>query len=208
MLFRRVVNAWFLSPYLSQTIRQMLFTTGDPVRFGTLYLSLEEVQKKQIPGSLAECGVYKGSVSKFVHTILPDRKLYLFDTFEGFDLRDSDTQGDNRFKDTSEEAILNMFNNNENIVVRKGFFPTTTAGLENETFAIVLIDLDKYEPTVAALEFFYSRMSYGGFIFVHDYTSPESNWACRRALDAFLAGRPESPLMIPDGWGTAFFRKT
>jgi O-methyltransferase len=70
-----------------------------------------------------------------------------------------------------------------------------------------MVDFNKYESTRAALDFFYPRMEHGGFVFVHDYNSPESNWACARALDEFLADKSEKPVPIPDGWGTAVFRK-
>jgi O-methyltransferase len=79
--------------------------------------------------------------------------------------------------------------------------------LEGELFAFVSLDFDKYEPTLAGLEFFYPRVAPGGFVFVHDYTSQESSWACYRALNGFLADKPEHPVLIPDTWGTAFFRK-
>ena len=146
-------------------------------------------------------------MSKFVHDLLPDRRLYLFDSFQGFNGSDSDSIGDNRFKDTSEQTVLNTLVKAGNVIIRKGFFPSTAAGLEAERFSFVMIDFDKYESTRAALDFFYQRMEQGGFIFVHDYSSPESNWACSRALDEFLTDKSEKPILIPDSGGTAVFRK-
>lgn len=203
---RNIVRDWFLKPYFTQEQRKMLLSTGDPVRYGVILLSLEQIWKNSIAGSLAECGVYKGSLSKVIHTMLPERRLFLFDTFQGFDPRDSDTQGDKRFADTSVRDVISCVGNDPNVIIRKGFFPETASGLE-ETFAFVMIDFDKYEPTLAALKVFYPLMNSGGFIFVHDYSSPESNWACSRALDEFLLDKPEKPILIPDAWGTALFRK-
>jgi O-methyltransferase len=207
LLFQRLAKDWLMTPYLNDSQRKMLVRMGDPIRYGTFYLSIEQIQKNHISGSLAECGVYKGSLSKFVHGMLPDRRLYLFDTFQGFDQSDSDTRGDNRFKDTSEEEVLRTIVNPDNVIIRKGLFPSTAAGLEAEKFAFVVVDFDKYEPTRAALDFFYPRMEQGGFVFVHDYSNSESNWACSRALDEFLADKSERPILIPDAWGTAVFRK-
>lgn len=102
---------------------------------------------------------------------------------------------------------LTEFVDADNVFIRKGFFPSTAAGLERDSFCFVMVDFDKYESTRAALDFFYPRMEQGGFVFVHDYSSPESNWACSRALDEFLADKAEKPILIPDGWGTAVFRK-
>ena len=91
--------------------------------------------------------------------------------------------------------------------MRQGYVPETFAGLEDEQFAFAMIDLDLYEPTVASLEFFYPRLSPGGFLFVHDYNSPESDYACRRAFDAFAAGVPESIVELGDEWGSALLRR-
>ena len=206
-LTRRITSDWLMTPYLTQRQRQMLIESGDPIRYGTLLLSLEQVAKDEIAGSLAECGVYKGSLSKFIHKLLPHRKLFLFDTFQGFDQRDSQAHDDGRFQDTSEQSVFRHIGNTENIIIRKGYFPDTSIGLEQERFAFVMIDFDKYEPTLAALRFFYPRMNSGGFIFVHDYNNNESDWACSRALNEFLADKLEKPICIPDGWGTALFRK-
>jgi O-methyltransferase len=204
---RNFAENWFLKPYITQAQRKKLITTGDPVRYGSLFLSIEELIKTNIEGSLAECGVYRGETSKFIHEMLPDRKLFLFDTFSGFNIRDSDTENDNRFKDTSEQTVLDYIGDTQNILIRKGYFPETANGLEENKFAFVMIDFDKYEPTLAALKLFYPLMSKNGFIFVHDYSSHESNWACSRALNEFLSDKPEKPILIPDSWGTAVFRK-
>lgn len=205
-MLRHTAREWFLRLYLTEEQRKMLISTGDPVRYGAILLACEQISKNSVAGSLAECGVYKGFLSKFMHNMLPERRLFLFDTFQGFDPRDSDTQGDSRFADTSVQDVINYIGNDPNVIIRKGFFPETASGLE-ETFAFVMIDFDKYEPTLAALKVFYPLMNPGGFIFVHDYSSPESNRACSRALNEFLSDKPEKPILLPDTWGTALFRK-
>jgi O-methyltransferase len=208
ILVRGVMKKWMLVPYWSDAERRAIVNSGDPIRYGTLRLALSEVSKQNIPGALAECGVYRGSLSRFLHEDLRERQLYLFDTFEGFDPRDSHAKGDTRFADTSVDGVLKTIGHAEKIVIRKGYFPETASGLEGERFAFVMIDFDKYEPTKAALEFFYPRVTRGGFIFVHDYNNPESEWACSRALNEFLSSKPEHPVAIPDAWGTVVFRKS
>lgn len=204
---RQIASDWLMKPYLTQEQRQMLVGTGDPIRYGTLLLSFGQISKDGIAGSLAECGVYKGTLSKFIHKMLPERKLFLFDTFDGFDRRDSESHNDERFRDTSEQSVLRYMGNADNVIVRKGYFPETAVGLEKERFAFIMIDFDKYSPTLAALKVFYPLVNPGGFIFIHDYSSPESDWACSRALDEFLSDKPEKPILIPDAWGTALLRK-
>ena len=208
MARRGIASRWFLVQYFSHDQRKTIVLTGDPVRYGTVELALLKIEKDRIPGSLAECGVYKGALSKFIHDCLPHRRFYLFDTFQGFDSRDSDTLNDERFRKTSVELIQRHLGNTENIIIRKGYFPETAIGLEQERFAFVMIDFDKFEPMMAALHFFYPRTETGGYIFVHDYLSPESNGAPSRALDKFLADKPEFLIQTPDKEGTALFRKS
>jgi O-methyltransferase len=42
----------------------------------------------------------------------------------------------------------------------------------------VLFDADKYDVAMAAFEFFYPRLSPGGYFFLHDFNSSESD-LCR-----------------------------
>ena len=94
-----------------------------------------------------------------------------------------------------------------NVVFRAGNFPETAQGLESEHFALALIDVDKFEPTLAGLEFFYPRMVPGGYVFIHDYDSPESNQGVSQAVSRFLRVKPERVIEIPDMWGSVPFRK-
>ncbi len=40
--------------------------------------------KRGLEGVVAEAGVYKGDFAKEMNRVFFDRKIYLFDTFEGF----------------------------------------------------------------------------------------------------------------------------
>lgn len=203
----QVLSDIILKPYITDEQRDKIVEMNDPVRYGTIFLAMDTIQKENITGDIAECGVWRGYTSKFLHELMPGRQLYLFDTFSGFDTRDSDTKNDDRFMETSEEEVLKYIGDSRNLVVRKGYFPESAAGLEKEKFAFVMADFDKYDPTLAALEFFYTKVTPGGFIFVHDYNSPESDWACSKAVSEFLKDKPEKIISIPDTWGTGLFRK-
>lgn len=205
--FTRFSEQWFLRPILSNRERVALVKSHDPVRYGNFMLSFRQVKEEKIEGSIAELGVYRGDLSKYIHKEFPERKLFLFDSFEGFNKKESESVGDDRFADTSVEGVIQNIGDDRNIEIRKGFFPDTAYNLDDEKFAVVVIDFDKYNPTIAALNIFYPLLSKGAFVFVHDYSSPESNWACKRALDDFLQGKPESAILLPDAFGTAIFRK-
>lgn len=196
-----------LLAHLNDNERREILETDDPVRYGTVLLALEQIEKEQIAGALAECGVYRGTMSQFLHKHAPTRLLYLFDTFEGFDPRDVEGTQDERFRDTSAELVRSAFGSADTIVIRQGYFPESAKGLSEERFAFVMIDFDKYRPILAALDFFYPRMHRGGYVVLHDYNSTESDYGCFRAATEFLASKPERLITIPDKWGSALFRK-
>ena len=137
------------------------------------------VDEENIQGSVAELGVFRGEFAKEINLLFPDRTLYLFDTFEGFSEQDTNIEVEKKyaskdkagyFANTSEEFVLSQMPHPEKCVIKKGFFPETIYGIE-DTFSFVNLDADLYAPTVAGLDFFYSRLNPGGVIFVHDFFS-------------------------------------
>ena len=56
--------------------------TNDYVRLATLELLCRRLES--VPGAAAELGVYRGFFAKCINQLNPKRKLYLFDSFEGF----------------------------------------------------------------------------------------------------------------------------
>jgi O-methyltransferase len=191
---------------LRQT-RQFIMSRSDPVRDMTVALALETIGREKIDGDLAELGVYQGEMALLYQKVLPDKRLYLFDTFAGFPKQDLQVSEDNRFSDTSLDWVKTRLGDSANVVFKPGYFPDTSAGMEDSQFCFVMLDADLYNPTKAGLEFFYPRITPGGYVFLHDYTSYESNEAVRRATSEFLADKPERVIEIADTWGTALFRK-
>ena len=57
----------------------------DYVRVATLELIAEEIKQQNVQGSVAELGVYQGEFSKYINQVFSQRKLFLFDTFKGFE---------------------------------------------------------------------------------------------------------------------------
>ncbi|MBV9249343.1 MAG: class I SAM-dependent methyltransferase [Acetobacteraceae bacterium] len=177
----------------------------DAARMAFLALNIAALE---VPGALAELGVWRGNSAKLMHELAPDRRLYLFDTFAGFDARDvTETAHLAHFRDTSAEAVRAFLGKSRNITVVPGRFPDTAGKVPaDERFAFVHLDCDLEAPIRAALAFFYPRMSPGGIVAVHDYENPR--WpGVHRAVDEFLADKPESVIRIPDRAGTAAFAK-
>jgi len=141
--------------------------------------------ERGIKGSVAECGVFMGEFAKEINRTFPDSKLYLFDTFEGFDERDllaerelgADKQSvqysdfkAGHFGVACEDVVMKNMPYPDKCIVQKGYFPETTNGV-CDTFCFVNLDFDLYQPTLAGLRYFYPRMVKGGVILVHDYFS-------------------------------------
>lgn len=137
-----------------------------------------EIYRRDVPGSIAEVGVDYGDMSKYLNLYFSNRKLYLFDTFSGFDHRDIEFEKKNNTmlpsmenayteRSNANDVLERMFYPNQ-CIIKSGYFPDSLEGLE-DTFAFVHIDCDLQKPIISALEYFYPRMSMGGIISIHDY---------------------------------------
>ena len=136
----------------------------------------QELYRKNIPGSVAEAGVFRGEFARLINQRFPDRKLYLFDTFSGFDSRDiayeegydEDSSKGDYFKETSIDLVMSKMQYPENVIICQGYVPESFIGVE-DNFCFVNLDMDLYKPTLEALRWFYPRMNDGGVILIHDY---------------------------------------
>lgn len=156
--------------------------------------SLEAVCRRlcNVPGAAAELGVYKGSFARCINALMPRRKLYLFDSFEGFE--SSEAAREKRsgnlseavaeaHKNTSLNKVMGLMPNPDSVQPVVGYFPQSLNGLE-DSFALVSLDADLEESTLAGLEYFVPRMVEGGYIFLHDYDSHEFA-GVRNAVDRY-----------------------
>jgi O-methyltransferase len=185
----------------------------DFIRVATLELIADEINSNGIQGSVAELGVYKGGFAKDLNAVFADRKLFLFDTFSGFDENDKISESiqgfgtkDQDFSDTSVDAVLSLMKYPDNCVIRKGKFPETVTGLESEKFSFVSIDADLYEPILAGLVYFYKNLSPGGFIMIHDYNNINYQGS-KKAVREFCETHGVAYVPIPDSGGTVIIKK-
>ena len=150
---------------------------GDWVRLKTLEAVCREL--KDVPGAVAELGVFRGEFAAAMNALLPERKLFLFDTFEGFDPAEAAPEGlAAAHENASAEMVLRRLPHAEQAIVRAGLFPETAAGLEDETFALVSLDADLEESTLAGLRWFAPRMADGGYLLLHDWNHPGLPGVC------------------------------
>ena len=126
-----------------------------------------------LKGDFAELGVYKGGGCKLISlTNKMNKKIYGFDTFEGFpelDKQKNPTWKAGQLNDAPFEQVKKYIND-DNVILIKGVFPETVKDIpENTQFSFIHIDTDLYEGTLAGCEYFYDKIIPGGVLLVDDY---------------------------------------
>jgi len=200
------------SLFYDTTAKVVTRTDVDYIRVTTAELCAREIYHRNVEGSVAEVGVYKGDFASVLNELFPTKKLYLFDTFEGFNQKDSAKERENNFSTstqdfshTSIEKVLQKMPFPHLCEIRKGYFPETAQNIE-ESFCFVSLDADLYQPIYTGLEYFYPRLSKGGYIFIDDYNN-EYYKGSKEAVREFCGKHAISFVPIPDGCGGVIITK-
>ena len=183
-------------------------------RVATMRLLAEQINAAGIEGDVAELGVYKGDFAVMINAAFPQRKLLLFDTFEGFtaeDIAAEQKDGLSRakegdFADTGVSIVWKKLLYPDNADFIKGHFPESFDLCRSRKFAFVSIDADLYAPTAAALPLFYDRLSPGGVLLIHDVNSLQFRGP-GKAVEEFCAERGIYPMPVCDLHGSVVIRK-
>jgi O-methyltransferase len=171
--------------------------------------------------SMAECGCWWGHSTHILGSIVADQpaftgKLHVFDSFEGLSEFKPEDKSSFRPTEARENAARKHFKSDFQLVSKRlsrfrfvqihpGWIPTGFSEVEGETFSLVTIDVDLYEPTRDSLRFFYPRIREGGFLYFDDY-GYETFPGAKRAVDEYLADQnPRLFLEMP--FGSAFLIK-
>ena len=170
-----------------------------------------------LPGDIVECGVYKGasllSFARFLETFSTGdrtRKVLGFDHFkgladrlerDGLNARVGNTaEGWNpaTFRDTL-FALVDAFNADSFVPVRprvelidgdiRETAPAYVEANPGVRLSLLHLDMDLYEPTLAALKAFWPKILTGGVVLLDEYATRE--WPGESdALDDFFDGKP------------------
>lgn len=188
---------------------------GDWPRFWSLVLNLKQIFDEGVEGDLAELGVWRGNTAAALAYFgdLHRRNVDLFDTFEGFDERDLtgvDSDKDRDFSNTSIDHVRQVIGEPSRVCrFYPGWFPQSLdLAPEHDTarYCAVSLDCDLYDPMKAGLDHFYPRLSRGGLLMLHDYSS--GYWAgAKQAIDEFCRETGERVVLMPDKSGSAFIRR-
>jgi len=183
---------------------------------------------KDLPGDIVECGVYKGSslltFARFLETFCTGdrtRKVLGFDHFRGLADRSEKDGLDARVGNTAEGwnpaafrdtlfALMDAFNADSFVPQRPrielvdgdvcktaGAYAAEHSGMR---ISLLHLDMDLYEPTLAALEAFWPRILTGGVVLFDEYAIRE--WPGEsEAVETFFKGAV--PRIEKFGWASA-----
>ncbi len=160
-----------------------------------LVIAVARAQAK-LPGDYAEVGVYKGASAKLICEAKGNKKLRLFDTFEGLPPQSANDAGVHRAHQyaCSLEAVQDYLKGYPNLEFYQGIFPESAKGVPEAQYAFAHFDVDLYEGTLGCLKYFYPRMIPGGIMLSHDYGLLSG---VEKAFQEFFADKPEGIIEQP-----------
>ncbi|MGE7110295.1 TylF/MycF/NovP-related O-methyltransferase [Lysinibacillus sp. NPDC047702] len=144
--------------------------------------------------AVSEVGVFQGDFAQKINKYFKEQRLYLFDSFEGFDEKDivyekrnnlSNSKA-NHLSNTSEQVVYAKMPYKDKVKIIKGYFPESVKDSQIPgRFMFVNIDLDLYKPTYEGLKYFQDKIVKNGVILVHDYFNSEYS-GVEKAVKEFL----------------------
>ncbi len=132
---RAIISQISESGFLGEIRTLSDFRDSQDIRLAALRLIAKEIRSRGVPGAAAELGVYRGEFAAEINREFPERQIFLFDTFEGFDKRDLQKEPENRvprmrFDDTGEDVVRGILPHPECAVFCKGYFPDSIEAAE------------------------------------------------------------------------------
>jgi O-methyltransferase len=184
------------------------FTLTTPERVFVLIRAVEYILANRIPGSLVECGVWRGgSTMAMARTLLSgngqDRDLFLYDTYQGWQGMNQPVVADGeearaewtKHQDprlnkwsiaTVDEVKANMATTgypSDRIHCIVGKVEDTLPASAPEAISLLRLDTDFYESTKHELLHLFPLLSRGGVLIVDDYGRHQGS---RKAVDEFI----------------------
>lgn len=183
------------------------FTMTSEDRIIDLFKSLEYIRINDVSGDLVECGVWKGGnilgmMEYLYHHNMLDRKIWLYDTFEGmtkpseYDVDLNNTSADhvilkNNFyncyssiDEVRSNLKLSKFES-EKLIFVVGDICQTLTDVKNipNRISLLRLDTDWYESTKKEMEVLYPKLVDKGVLIVDDY----GHWkGAKKAVDDYI----------------------
>jgi hypothetical protein len=185
------------------------YTMTSPHKLAALCHSVEYIWKNKIPGSIVECGVWRGgsmmaAALSLIRVGDVSREIILFDTFEGMppptekdkhrtlgisaaELLSGRDKTDNAWAIAPLELVRrNVISSGypeENIKFVKGNIEDTIPQHSPTRISLLRLDTDWYESTRHELKYLYPLLSTGGVLIIDDYGCWDG---ARKAVDEYV----------------------
>jgi hypothetical protein len=165
----------------------------------------------KIKGEIVECGVWRGGFSIFLSYLFPDRKIWVCDSFQGFQPLNNARYEFNGERHTPAYTMTHVgpigisleevqshfktygFGDDKRINYLPGFVKDSLPNSGIENIALLRIDVDAYSATLEVLEELYDKVQPGGYIIFDDSCLVEAIEAAK----TFFKSR-ELPLEVID----------
>jgi outer membrane murein-binding lipoprotein Lpp len=207
------------------------FTMTSWERLYALYKAVQYLVVNRIPGDFVECGVWRGGSMRLAAMVLrslgdTERRLYLYDTFEGMtepdEARDIDLHGNAAINDwvqikrrdvkwayaPIEEVRETMVGSGypmDKVVLVKGPVEQTIPGTIPEKIGLLRLDTDWHSSTKHEIEHLYPRLVQNGVLALDDYGHYRG---AQQAIDEYFADKAEKPLLMRIDYACRFAIKT
>ena len=180
------------------------FTMTSEERIISLFESLEYIRLNNIEGDFVECGVWKGGnilgmMEYLSYHNMIDRKVWIYDTFEGMTNPEDDDVDFNNTKANDiidsircysplEEVKINLSSSslpNDRLVYVVGDICETLDYEKNipNKISILRLDTDWYKSTKKEMEVLYPKLINNGVLIVDDY----GHWkGSKKAVDDYI----------------------
>ncbi len=159
---------------------------------------------QHVEGDFVECGTYLGGSARAIVDYVDFNRLgkdfFLVDSFQGL------SEEHRHLHDYKEgdyfDRVRSLFVDHPRVKLVKGFVPDV---LNTRTFgpvSLLHIDMGVAEAEVAALRFFWSRLSKGAIVVLSYYAYPVRNWKeIKAGYDAFAREQGVEICYCPTGQG-------
>lgn len=164
----------------------------------------------EIEGDFVELGCYKGDTSillqKLLHKNGYDRRLFLYDSFEGLPERtkeDASVAGDSFKKGellvTKKEVILKFKKAGLPVPkIKKAFFEDLSEPELPEKIAFAFLDGDLYSSIKTSLNLVLPRLSKNAILLIHDYNNPSLPGVAKAVDEQRLKGSLHETLFVKE----------
>lgn len=146
-------------------------------------------------GGVAEIGTYRGGGALLLSQAAPDRRLFVCDTFAGFDGQQLDSGLDRlfmrgQFRDGSAAQVRELLTRHgADFHLIEGIFPQSDTQGAVAGLSFVHVDVDIHDATLASLRHVAGRCLDRALVVVDDYRRGADG--CDRAVASFVRDHPQ-----------------